>query len=333
MALLVVSLSQVLALRQPPVITRRDGLRALLAATSAGAALPVAADPTYKSSVTLSDGSVFPLASFGLQLYDDAMAQRLTALALEAGFRNFFASVLANNQRGFAKAVKQSSVPRADCFICGSVVSNRAQDEETAYKLTKLGCAENAEAFGTGGIDELDMIMLDYPGPDDACIRGQWRAFEEMRKEGRVRSLAVSNFSPQQLDVILAMGGTKPTANQLAFCVGYHDPGLVGANAKRGVHVQAWSPLGNGRLTRFRRDAPAIREACEAVGRAHGKSAEQVALRFITQAGASFTVQASSGAHFADDVALFDFELTGEEMRRLEALNVQPSWEGSVTQA
>ena len=180
----------------------------------------------------------------------------------------------------------------------------------------------------------LDMIMLDYPCLDDACIRGQWRAFEEMLREGRVRSLAVSNFSPKQLDVILAMGGTTPTVNQLAYCVGYHDPGLVAANARRDVHVQAWSPLGNGRLTRFRRDAPAIREACEAVGRAHGgKSAEQVALRWITQSGASFTVQASSGSHFADDVSLFDFALTGEEMRRLEELNVQPTWEGSVTQA
>ena len=100
------------------------------------------------------------------------------------------------------------------------------------------------------------------------------------------------------------------------------------------MHVQAWSPLGNGRLTRFRRDAPAARAACEAAGRAHGgKSAEQVALRWVTQAGASFTVQASSGAHFADDVALFDFELTREEMARLEELNVQPTWERSVTQA
>ena len=137
-----------LALRTTsPLITRRDGLRAALAAASAGAALPVAADPTYKSTVTLADGSIFPLASFGLQLYDDATAQRLASLALDAGFRNFFASVLANNQRGFAEAVQRSTVPRSDCFICGSVVSNRAQDEETAYTLTKLGCAENTEAF------------------------------------------------------------------------------------------------------------------------------------------------------------------------------------------
>ena len=89
---------------------------------------------------------LFPFL-FAIMFGDVGHGALLTLLALEAGFRNFFASALANNQRGFAKAVQQSTVPRSDCFICGSVVSNRAQDEETAYKLTKLGCAENTEAF------------------------------------------------------------------------------------------------------------------------------------------------------------------------------------------
>ena len=74
----------------------------------------------------MSTGEAFPLASFGLQIYDDATAEKLTRVALDEGYRNFFASVLAGNQRGFAKAVAASSVPRSDLFICGSVVSNRA---------------------------------------------------------------------------------------------------------------------------------------------------------------------------------------------------------------
>ena len=112
----------------------------------APALLPAGAGaPSFATSVTLSDGLVFPLASFGLQVYDDATAEKLTRLAIDAGFRNFFASVLAGNQRGFARGVKASGIPRDELFICGSVVSNRAQDAETAYKLTKLGCDENLE--------------------------------------------------------------------------------------------------------------------------------------------------------------------------------------------
>jgi len=107
----------------------------------------------------------FPIASFGLQIYSDDMAYTLTLLALEAGFRNFFASVLANNQRGFARAIKDSGIPRKDLYICGSVLSHRVQGEERAYRKTKQGCIENIMTFSTAGnIDYLDMIMLDYPG-------------------------------------------------------------------------------------------------------------------------------------------------------------------------
>lgn len=92
-----------------------------------------AAALTAPSAVTLSDGSAFPLASFGLQIYDDAMAERLTLQALDAGFRNFFASVLARNQVGFARAIKRSSVPREQLFICGSVVSNRGESHSQSF--------------------------------------------------------------------------------------------------------------------------------------------------------------------------------------------------------
>jgi hypothetical protein len=143
-------------------VPRRDALRLLSAAGAfAPCQLPAVAAPPYASTVTLTDGLVFPLASFGLQAYDDETAEKLTRLAIGAGFRNFFASALAGNQRGFARGVQASGIKRSELFICGSVVSNRAVDAATAYKLTKLGCDENLEAFAVGGIETLDMIMLD----------------------------------------------------------------------------------------------------------------------------------------------------------------------------
>jgi diketogulonate reductase-like aldo/keto reductase len=83
-------------------------------------------------------------------------ARKLTLTALELGYRNFFSSVLAQNQRGFAKAVKESGVPRDELFICGSVLSNRVQGEAAAYKLSKRGCEENMQAFSIGGIEYID---------------------------------------------------------------------------------------------------------------------------------------------------------------------------------
>jgi 2,5-diketo-D-gluconate reductase A len=240
--------------------------------------------------------------------------------------------VLARNQAGFARGVKRSGVPRDDLFICGSVVSNRALDAQTAYQLTQLGCRENMEAFSAGGISQLDMIMLDYPGADDEIIRGQWRAFEEFQAEGLTKSLAVSNFSPKQLDIVCT--GPKmarPTVNQLPLCVGYHDSGIIAANKRRGLHVQAWSPLGNGRLTRYARDQAEVKALCGKIGQRYNKSAYQVALRWLTQSGASYTVEARTMSHFAEDLNIFDFSLSAEEMVALEAVNKQPYYEGAIT--
>lgn len=283
------------------------GCAAAAAQAPGGARVPLSGNTGPK------DG--FPLASFGLQIYDDNTAYKLTLVALEAGYRNFFASVLAGNQRGFAKAIKASGIPRDEIYICGTVLSNRARGEEAAYKKTKRGCDENLEAMAAGGIGKLDMIMLDYPGPDEESIRGQWRAFEKMRAEGTVDSLAVSNFSPGQLDAILAMPDvTKPTVNQLPFSLAYHPPGMIEYNTERGILVQSWSPLSRVVTN------PSFRPVLASIGSNYGKSAAQVGLRWIVQNGAAFSTQSKKKEHFIEDLNVFDFELTKEEMNRLSQL-------------
>lgn len=190
---------------------------------------------TTTTPVTLlSDGKTsFPVCSFGLQIYNDDTAYQLTRMALDVGYRNFFASVLAGNQRGFARAVRDALISdpaktptgsvtsravtgdsmtpsmtsatissrrltRQDLFICGSVLSNRARGYEAAYQATVRGWKENIRTFREGSDDQitiLDQIMLDYPGPDDDSIRGQWKGLEEMYHRGLVRTLSISNFS------------------------------------------------------------------------------------------------------------------------------------------
>jgi hypothetical protein len=132
------------------ISTSSSGVLSPAAAAAAAAAAPAS------SSVQLSGGVDFPLVSFGLQIYDDDKAYKLTLLALQKGYRNFFASVLAGNQRGFARAVKDSGVPRKDLFICGSVVSNRANGYDAALAATTRGWKQNMGAFSAGNIDYLD---------------------------------------------------------------------------------------------------------------------------------------------------------------------------------
>eukprot|EP00569_Conticribra_weissflogii_P002189 CAMPEP_0171328378 /NCGR_PEP_ID=MMETSP0878-20121228/618_1 /TAXON_ID=67004 /ORGANISM="Thalassiosira weissflogii, Strain CCMP1336" /LENGTH=343 /DNA_ID=CAMNT_0011828227 /DNA_START=41 /DNA_END=1072 /DNA_ORIENTATION=+ len=323
------------ALQLPPSMpstngmSRRSAVSSLVtsstAALASGAASPLLVPPfianaddvaTQATSVMLNSKNkkTFPLASFGLQIYDDDTAYRLTLTALEVGYRNFFASVLAGNQKGFAKAIKASGIPRDELYICGTVLSNRANGEQAAYQKSKQGCLENMAAMAAGNIDKLDMIMLDYPGPNEESIRGQWRAFEEMlSKDKTVDDLAVSNFSPSQLDAILANpDAIKPTVNQLPFSLTYHPEGILEYNAKRNILVQSWSPLS--------RVLPRYGKTLESIGKKYGKSSAQVGLRWIVQNGASFTTQSKSKNHFQEDLDVFDFVLTDDEMTQLTKL-------------
>ena len=322
-------LAAALALVGPASLSRRSYVSY---ATSIGLAssssLPALADAPTKAGpfsaqpgLKLNTGVNFPSASFGLQVYDDDTAYKLTRVALDVGYRNFFASVLARNQKGFARAVKDSRVPREELFICGSVLSNRAQGYDAAFQLSKRGCEQNMEAFAAGGLDYIDMIMLDYPGPDADSIRGQWAALEEMGAAKLSRSLAVSNFSPSQLDVVLQMGKgvTVPAVNQLPYGVGFSASSdvraaeVIGENQKRGVIVQAWSPLRKAL-------SGAAKSACAEIGQKYGKTAAQVGLRYIVDTGATFTTQTQTKKHFEEDLNIFDFSLTKEEVVRLALL-------------
>ena len=257
--------------------------------------------------------------SFGLQVYDDETARKNTLIALEAGVRNFFASVLAGNQKGFAKAVAESGIPREELYICGSVLSNKAKGFDAAYKLTKKGCAENMKAFAAGGIDYLDQIMLDYPCKDTDGVLAQWRAFEEMQAEGLTKSLSVSNFSPEQIDAILddEEVSVYPCVNQLPFNLAVNGkvPGwggsavaVVQANKDRNCLVQAWAPLG-GSTGKFNKK---IQTACTKIGEQYGKSPSQIALRWIVESGAAFTTCSAKKEHFEEDLDIFDFKLESQ---------------------
>jgi len=298
-------------------LQRRGALLGAGLASGLQASLPLQAfQPTSVGgeTVKLNNGLLFPKASFGLQVYDDNTGQRLTETAISVGFRNFFASVLAGNQKGFARGVAASGVPREELFICGTVLSNNARGFERAYQLTKQGCDANLKAFAVGGITYVDMIMLDYPAGDCESIRGQWKAFEEMLAAGTTKSLAVSNFSPEQLDCLLSdPSATVPTVNQLPYNVGNFDPTAVEENRKRGVVVQAWSPLGSGGLSRRKL------AACKEIGKAYNKTGVQVALRWILQTGATFSTQTKKREHFVEDLDVFDFELTPEEVQKIGA--------------
>jgi diketogulonate reductase-like aldo/keto reductase len=260
------------------------------------------------TSIRLNNGLAFPAVSFGLQVYDNPTASKLTTVALKAGIRNFFASVLAQNQKGFGQAIAATDVPRQDIFICGSANTASCSGFDDCYAQTKAACVQNLQSMK---LAYLDMIMLDYPGSDCPSIQGQWKAFEEMYHNHTTKSIAVSNFSPQQLKC-LPSNSTTPALNQLPYSIGHGSDTSVADNKALGdIVVQAYSPLGSGSIL--------LDPDCVRIGKEHNKSSAQVALRWIIQRNATFTTSASSSEHFQQDLDIFDFELTAEDMKTLNA--------------
>jgi len=303
--------------RTNPSISRAALLR--IAPLTTFPALPSFASTSHKAGVLLRDGSLLPLASFGVQIYDDRTAEALTLQALKAGFTSFFTSADAGNQRGFARALAQSGVQRSNLFVAASVLSDDVESFTGARSRTARACVESLRNLERGGLSGVDMLMLERPARTRAGIAGQWSALRGMRDAGACQSLGVCNFGLDELDALVE---ESPLVNQLPFSLGVRMPhaAVLKAHARRGVQLQAWGPLG-GPDNYFPKSLLA---ECAAIGRPSGWSGQQVALRWILQSGVAFCVHSGNPRHLRDDIAVLDFELSEEAMHTLSALATKP---------
>ena len=288
------------------LLLRRDAL--LLAALQTVPDLPVAPAAVWPAAV--------PRATFGVQIYDDETAHRLTLQAVASGFRSFFTSPEAGNQRGFAAAIRECGVPRSQLFVAGSLLCDDADSFAAARRQTAAALAASMRELRAGGVDSLDLLLLERPASSASAIRGQWKGLQEGQTTGAL--LGVCNFDLPELDVVLRASrdwrGAPPCVNQLPFSLGVRmdHAGMMRAHAARGVGVQAWGPLGGP-------DAlipKAVLAEADAIGRAQARrrSAYAVALRWVVQQGAGFVVHSRLPSHLQDDLEALEFELTEEEV-------------------
>jgi len=257
------------------------------------------------SSVQLNNGVDMPIMAFAAQTWSDDVCKSATSDALTAGFRFIWSSALIGTtcQQAQGEAINAFG-NQTELFIAGTVNTESCSGYDDCFQKT---LKDGEEQFTILNRDKLDMLMLDYPARSCDGIEGQWAALGDSQFFGRVRSLAVSNFDSDQL---ACLGGLiVPVVNQLHFSIGSSVP--LEDNAKRGIIVQSYSPLNSGQLIRD--------EDCASIGSAHGKSAAQVAFRYILQSNATIATQSTSLKHLQDDLAIFDFILTDDEMEQLNA--------------
>lgn len=220
-------------------------------------------------------------------------------------------------QRAQAKAIADSGLARSELFISATVCSKAdptfgdcasCSDADSCYQQTKASAADQFERLG---VHTLDMIFLDKPtaaGCDG--ILGQWRALEELYLADRVRALAVDNFGQADMQCILAKSAAiAPHVTMANFSVGHGKDTIVEDSAKHGAVVLSYSPLQYGRLVKD--------EQCQRIGAKYGKSAVQVALKWVLQRNATLVTQSTKLSHLRSDVDIFDFALSEDDMAQL----------------
>lgn len=264
--------------------------------------------PTMK----LNNGVQMPVLAFAANLWSSDVCKTATADAIIAGFRFIWSSAIvgADCQAAQVVAISESTVPRSDFFIAGTVDTGSCTGFQQCFEQTKRGAEDQYRILQE---DVLDMLMLDYPPSSGDCdsIHGQWAAFEEFYP-ARARSIAVSNFDSDQLKCITSnSSAVVPSVNQLNFHVGHGGAEVASANANLKVAVQAYSPLGAGQVI--------SNSICSEIGAKYGKSAAQVALRWIFQHDVAIATQSTSLAHLQEDVDIFDFTLSQADMQQLDS--------------
>lgn len=253
-----------------------------------------------------SDGNSIPQLGFGIWQVPQEIAADAVESALLTGYRLIDGAYLYMNEAGLGEGLRRSGVPREDVFITTKVWNNEQGRDKARASVER--------SLRTIGIDQLDLVLIHWPVPSQDLYAETWRAFIEMRDEGLVRSIGVSNFNADHLDRLIAETGEAPVLNQIELNPKLQQPEMRAANARLGIVTQAWTPLGNKRS--FEAE-PIARAAART-----GKSPAQVILRWHIQLGNAVIPRSVNPQRQAENLDVFDFDLTDEEMAAIGTLDV-----------
>ena len=263
------------------------------------------------STRTLANGVKIPCIGYGTwQTPGGDVARDSVKKALELGYRHVDTATVYGNEASVGEGIRLSGVKREDVFLTTKQWTNERGFENT------VAAAERA--LKTLGVDYLDLYLVHWPAveklsPDWAAINAEtWRGFEKLYKDGKVRAIGVSNFMPAQLAALKECAEVQPMVDQVEFHPGYIQRNVLEYCRENGIVVEAWSPLGSGRLLAD----PLVNE----IGAAHGKSAAQTCVRYALQHGIVPLPKSVTPERITANADVFDFALTDAEMAALDAM-------------
>lgn len=255
-------------------------------------------------TVTLNSGYEMPIYGLGTySLEGDECVKSVTA-ALENGVRLIDTAYMYHNEESVGKAVRESGVPREEIFVITKLYPNQFSDPEAAIE----------QALKKLDIEYIDMMLLHHPGTDDVKA---YKAMEQAVRDGKIRSIGLSNWYVEELADFLPRVDTVPALVQNEIHPYYQENDVIPYIHDLGIVVQGWYPLGGRGYTKELLGDEVISE----IAAVHGKSSAQVILRWNLQKGVIVIPGSSNPDHIKENTELFDFELTDGEMEKINALD------------
>lgn len=257
-------------------------------------------------TIKLYNGVEMPALGYGLYKVDPEEAEIRVGEAIRAGYRLIDTARLYGNEEGAGAAIAKSGIPREEFFVVTKVWINHA-GEENAYS----SILESLKKLGTG---YADLILVHQPFGD---YYGTYRALERALEEGLTRAIGVSNFYQDRFYDLICHCKVIPMVNQLETNVFCQQTQMRELMKEYGTKVMAWAPMAQGK------DNFHNNETLAGISRHYGKSAAQVGLRFLVEEGIPAIPKSSRFERMKENIELFDFELTQDEMETIRQMNEQ----------
>ena len=256
--------------------------------------------------IHLNDGREMPVLGLGVYkaTEGEGLKQAISS-AVSWGYRLIDTASFYKNEEGVGKGIQALDIPREDLFVTTKIwnTAQRIGDIEDSFNrsLERLG------------LDYVDLYLIHWPVP--GCFGNTWKAMEKLREEGKVKSIGVSNFSIQDLELLKTVSDVVPAVNQVEFHPFFNHPELKAYCQENGIALQAYAPLARGAYL----NSPLMIE----IGKNHQKSPAQVGLRWLVQQGIGVIPKSVHEERLAENSQIFDFVLSDEEMAAITAMDVQ----------
>ncbi|TWK80206.1 aldo/keto reductase [Bacillus paralicheniformis] len=259
---------------------------------------------SLKDTVTLHNGVKMPWFGLGVfKVEEGSQVVESVKAAIKNGYRSIDTAAIYQNEEGVGKGIKEAGVPREELFI-----TSKVWNSDQGYEKTLAAFDETLRKLD---LDYLDLYLIHWPGKDK--YKDTWRALEKLYKDGRVKAIGVSNFNLHHLESLLEDAEIKPMVNQVEFHPRLTQAELRDYCKKQGIQVEAWSPLMQGKLL----DDQVLTD----IAKKYNKSVAQVILRWDLQ-NEVITIPKSIKEHrIIENADIFDFELTAEDIEKINALN------------